>query len=365
MPTSFFVTVLGSVFGVELDESVPADVRSAIAAQWAHLQTSGVEPAERFRLTLSPGTTPGSLDAKTVSVASPGAAPDTLAGALTVEGLHRLAGQALMFHAAGLAYDDGAVIALIGPSGRGKTTACRQLGHRFGYVSDETVAFRPDLSVIAYPKPLSVGSRPGTKDLHAPGAAGMKPAPDELHLAALVLLDRSPTVVTPAVEPVRAIDALGELVAQTSSLDRLHRPLQTLLEVINATGGVRRLRYADGHDLEVLATGIARVRGEVETWSVPEIVAAATEVPEGAIARADFADAVVLDERLVVLGSGRMHILDGIGPAVWQNAGGVGGDELEARIVEEYGSAPAGMDVESVVAAAVDQLIDAGLLRRG
>ena len=49
-----------------------------------------------------------------------------------------------MLHAAGIADADGLVVALVGPSGMGKTTASSYLArHGFGYVTDETVSIGP------------------------------------------------------------------------------------------------------------------------------------------------------------------------------------------------------------------------------
>ncbi|WP_396657428.1 hypothetical protein [Microbacterium sp.] len=365
MSTSFSVRVLGSVFAVEVDASVPAEVQSAIPAQWAGLVTvDAPDEATRYRLTLDAASEaePG---AQTILASSADEAPDRLAGALTVAGLHRLAGEALMFHAAGLAYDDGGVIALVGPSGRGKTTACQRLGHVLGYVTDETVAVRPDLSVIPYPKPLSVGSRPGTKELHAPADIGMRPAPENLRLAAIVLLDRDQAVISPGIEPVSAIDAIGDLVAQTSSLSRLPRPLQTLLEIIDVTGGVRRMRYADGHELETLVGRVLHVRGEVAQWSAVDVERPQGELTAGFVARTEFDDAVFLDGRLVVLAGRRLHVLDGIGPEVWLGADGVESGALRERVIAVHGDAPSDVDIDQFLAQTLDQLIDVGLLRRG
>ncbi len=74
-----------------------------------------------------------------------------------------LRGEALMLHASAVALDDGRVIGFVGPSGRGKTTASQALGRTYGYVTDETLAIRADGSVVAYPKPLSIGTRPDVK----------------------------------------------------------------------------------------------------------------------------------------------------------------------------------------------------------
>ena len=58
--------------------------------------------------------------------------------------------------------DDGGTVALVAASGTGKTTAGRVLGRRLGYVSDETIAVEHDLTVRAYPKPLSIVVNPAT-----------------------------------------------------------------------------------------------------------------------------------------------------------------------------------------------------------
>ncbi|MGL1701453.1 hypothetical protein ACSTH3_00245, partial [Vibrio parahaemolyticus] len=48
------------------------------------------------------------------------------------------------------------MLALVGPSGAGKTTAVRVLGGHFAYVSDETIGIARDLTVADYRKPLSI-----------------------------------------------------------------------------------------------------------------------------------------------------------------------------------------------------------------
>ena len=75
---------------------------------------------------------------------------------VTLAALRCRAGEVLMLHAAGLATPDGRVVALVGPSGRGKTTVSRILGREFAYVSDESIAITADGAVVPYRKPLSV-----------------------------------------------------------------------------------------------------------------------------------------------------------------------------------------------------------------
>ena len=168
-----------------------------------------------------------------------------------------------MLHAAAVALDDGRVIGFVGPSGRGKTTASQALGRTYGYVTDETLAIRPDGSVVAYPKPLSIGARPG-HEAHRAGL-GARPSPGptgKLRLAALVLLDRRPDVEQPYVEsvpidrgPARARPPDELPVCSSSS------PLRTLVE----TGALDRRRapgrlLRGGHRCPPLIDGILAAR---------------------------------------------------------------------------------------------------------
>ena len=73
------------------------------------------------------------------------------------------------------------MLALVGPSGTGKTTATRLLATRLGYVSDETVSIDPDGTVAPHPKPLSVVARPtagrGDKQQLSPDDLGLAARP--------------------------------------------------------------------------------------------------------------------------------------------------------------------------------------------
>ena len=70
---------------------------------------------------------------------------------VTLAALAQRAGELLLLHAAGLAAPDGGgVVVLVGPSGRGKTTAARVLGRHFRYVSDESIGIDTDGTVLPY-----------------------------------------------------------------------------------------------------------------------------------------------------------------------------------------------------------------------
>lgn len=384
----FTVRVLDTVVDVVLDAALPVSLRRAIQDQWSHVRVEGATP-QRTVVVCPSHVNPvyeATADVVQVVVHDLREAPDQLAGALTRIGLQGLVGDALMFHAAGMATRDGRVIAFVGPSGRGKTTACQALGATLQYVTDETVALRSDLTVIPYPKPLSIGTRPGVKVLYTPGEAGMRVADGPLRLAAFVLLDRRSEPMLPHVEAVPLADALGDLVGQTSSLVRLPAALHVLADAVAATGGVRRVVYSDAEDLPGVIADIFTAAtdtcdyadAQASTCSVRQTVgatplpAAAREsdtsadqapVADGTLTRAPYDDALRVGERTAVLTRRRLHVLDGIGPTVWADADGLTVEQLRAHVRASVGEPPEGIDADAAVDAAVEELTDEGLLR--
>jgi protein-tyrosine-phosphatase len=182
----------------------------------------------------------------------------SLAGAVTVRAIDQRAGEVIMLHAAGLALEDGRVVAFVAPSGTGKTTLARTLGSAYGYVSDETVVIGLDGAVTPYPKPLSVirsGHR--LKRQLSPDAEGLLTAPAHLRLARIVLLTRQPDAREPIIDDVPLLTGIAELSAQVSYLPRLAEPLRSLARVIDRTGGLARVTYAEASDLIPLVPVLA------------------------------------------------------------------------------------------------------------
>jgi hypothetical protein len=352
----FTVRVLASTLKVELDDSLSAEARARILDQWAHLRvTDRGEGAASMRLRLSGDSWQAEAGLEEVVAADAASAPDTLASHLTLFGLRELSGHAFLFHAAGLATDDGSVIALVGPSGRGKTTASQALGQTFGYVTDETVAFDVEGIVTSYPKPLSIGHRPTPKVLYPPAELGLTVATGPLRLGALVLLEREPGRADVLIEHVPLVDALPELAPQSSSLWKMPSALSRLAGLVGRTGGVRRVRYGDAQQLPPMVGQILDARApDEEVFEPLEVLEA--EGGAGLVARAPFTEAVVQDGRLVVLGPQGLHVLEGIGPAVWLAADGVSVDTIEQRVDELVGSAPDGVDGKTAITQAIDQL---------
>lgn len=182
-----------------------------------------------------------------------------LSPAVTLRLLEARAGQLVLLHAAALADPTTRRTAvLVAPSGTGKTTLSRTLGRRLGYVTDETAGVDVDGVLAAYPKPLSVIPRPGepVKDQVSASELGLGVAPDRPTLAVVVFLERAddgPEEPEVVVEPT--LTALASLAGQTSYLTRVPRPLHRVADLLEATGGLRRVRYRESASLEPLLAG--------------------------------------------------------------------------------------------------------------
>jgi hypothetical protein len=264
-------------------------------------------------------------------------------------------------------------VVLVGPSGRGKTTAARILGHHFGYLSDESVGIAPDGSVVPYRKPLSIIEEAGTtKAERAASDIGLMPLPDvPLRLAAVVLLDRQEDgPERPRVEELDFGDAVEDVVSQSSFLPDMASPLLTIAHHIAATGGVVRVTYRDVQALRPLIDSLAS-RSPVSAPSRPDLSAADGSERQGSatVSRAPFLDALGLPDpdRVVVLnGTGtqsKVSVLAGVAPAVWRAASESSMAALVDSAVAAYG-VPDEVDAHAVVAGAVTELIGAGVLTR-
>ncbi|MFV0433652.1 MAG: hypothetical protein ACK5LO_06720 [Leucobacter sp.] len=273
-------------------------------------------------------------------------------------------GSQLMFHAGGIARPDGAVAAIVGPSGRGKTTTMGQLARAYGYVSDETITITASGEVFPYRKPLSVITEGHVEKIQIPPSdLGLKPLPDApLRITSLLLLERQPEGVEESrLEPVSLAEALIDLVQQTSYLVELPHPLRRIAEVADATGGVRRLFV--GHPEGIIGVGDALFeQGSCGPWRQAMPVATSAipyEVSDSVV------DAVECEDGTVVLTTDRQaRLLTGVAPTVWR--GLCEGDTwpmLEARAVEMFGPPPTGSLREALVAVC-DQLLSEGILVR-
>jgi len=180
-----------------------------------------------------------------------------LSARVTVGVIEYQAGRLWMLHGAALADPaSGAAIALVAPSGTGKTTAARVLGRRFGYLTDETTGVAPDLTIHPHGKPLSlVRSDSALKEQVAPAELGLLPGPPTPTLRAIVILRRDGTR-TVALDRLRTAMAIAMLAPETSYLGRLDRPLHFVAGIIEQTAGVFEAHYDEAADLEPVVNGL-------------------------------------------------------------------------------------------------------------
>lgn len=172
---------------------------------------------------------------------------------ITLSAIDARAGECLMLHAACIADPrTGDAAAFVARGGTGKTTLARTLGRDRWYVTDETTVVLEDGTVMPYPKPLSIRRAPGSllKDETPPSAVGLVAPTGRVQLAALCLLERDPGHRgEPTVETLPTLDALVALVAQTSHLPEMARPLQRLAALCESLGGVHRITYRESADV--------------------------------------------------------------------------------------------------------------------
>lgn len=160
-------------------------------------------------------------------------------------------GRLLMLHAGAVCHPDtGRTAVFVAPGGTGKTTLTRVLVDRYAYLTDETVAIDDEHRVLAYPKPLSVRRAGGPKQELSPDELSLVAAPTGPTVARLLLLDRDDAHAgPPQVAELPLFDAITELAAQSSALYALPSGLRFLAGLIEATGPVLRVRYAEAVDL--------------------------------------------------------------------------------------------------------------------
>ena len=245
-------------------------------------------------------------------------------------------GTHLLLHGASLADHEGQAVALVAASGTGKSTATRILGQHLGYVTDETVIVNPATRVVTpFAKPLSlfVGSGTRPKTQFSPRELGLLPAPQDLTLHALTVLDRvrEPSERIPATASrLSLLDALELIIPQTSSLAQLDRGLVQLADLLDQLGGAVRLHYSEADDLlplvrELLdAPDIPVLDGRCWRAADPSQLTPApgpegSEVPAGLYRRSPLSDALVVQEgtSLAVLQETSYHVVSGLGPVLW------------------------------------------------
>ena len=292
-----------------------------------------------------------------------------VASGVTLHLIQASAGRLLMLHASGVADPrTGAVTALVAESGTGKTTAARRLcSAGFGYVTDETVAVGADGFVLPFPKPLSVNIEgEDHKSQHGPDELGLLPVAEQLplHLHRIVLLTREGGPgEAPSVEQLPLLDGILALIPQLSYLTRMPRPLLTLVRHVQSCGGIHRLHYTDIEEcvdtLEQLSAEDSAEPAEIEHLPPAD---ARPEGDDGSLRRGTYADAVRIDDEILLLIEDLPIRCSGLGATVWDAAAEPRTiQELVDICVELHGEHP---DAEGLVRAAVDELCRHGVLTR-
>lgn len=287
-------------------------------------------------------------------------AMESLSTQVTLAALKRQAGHLLTFHAAGIALEDGRVVAFVGPSGRGKTTLSRMLGQMYGYVSDETVAVGADRVVHPYRKPLSVVQAGGPKRQVSPAAAGLQDLPDRpLTLAALVLLNRVDEDQPVVIEPVPLIEGMLGLLPEMSYMSSFGDPLVRLATLCEQVGGVKQLTYSDISQLDGVVEDLVVPGTFTEQWRrVSQMLAPPTDYEIGEVL-----DAIQSGDEVLTLSQSTILLLSGIAPAIWLAVrDGKGFMDIVHEVVMAFGE-PAEGDTEALVQRAIDSLVEAGLLQ--
>lgn len=300
--------------------------------------------------------------------------PYDLSRQVTNAGLVRLRGRVVLLHAAALADDSGRVLALVAPSGGGKSTAARVLGRRLGYLSDETLVLLADHHVAPHPKPPSLVVDPDDrrrKEEPSPDEIGLGPTPGQARLGRLLTLERDEDATEPSIEQVGLLDQLLTVLPETSSTWLVPDGLDRLTRAVTAGGLPARLRYAEietCHDL--VREHLAAPATPPPVWEHlppddPHLLGEMRpDEPVGTadrLVRAPWSDAIAHEGEVLVLIGSRPLRLAGAGAVIWLAAAEERTvDELVDAVVTELGDHP---EADVLVRSAVADLVQHGVLR--
>lgn len=366
MTEGFDVDALGIGLRVEVAGMTPAEV-ARLRAPWRRVEGHR-EPAATISVALD-----GRVSGADVTGADFDAVAVALRQTVNLRAIEGRRTELLLFHAAGLADPaTGDVIALIGPSGAGKTTAARSLGTALGYVSDETVAVDASGTVTPFPKPLAIKqARMTRKRIAGPDALGLVEVRTPLRLARIALLDRRDEPVRPSITTLGLDETLGRVIEQTNFFASLPRALQRLDALVRVSGGVHVIRYHRAVDLFEPVSELLR-RPAAHVPVVPAVPAddgraphaGPIALPPGSYGRAEIDDWIHVGAEVMVLSRGQISRLSPLGSVLWtalQTPRTM--VELVACAESAFGPAPDG-SAPSTVQAMLDEFVAAGLVRR-
>ena len=350
------VRVMGVTIAIDAEDR---ETRSRLAAQWSRATVSGPQAPVSGRVRADAGP-----------LESAHARDYALATQVTLAALRATAGERYNLHAGGLADDDGRVLAVVAPSGTGKTTATRLLAERLGYVSDETVSITPDGVVYPHAKPLSVitdPTVPGRKEQFSPDDLDLRPTPTSGRLARVVVLRRG--VPDPrGLVRIATLDGLLHLIEQSSSVVEARDPLLTLLSLVEAAGGVWVLEYdeIDQHidQLEALLASEPAVLHEPRAaHHEGDRNAQPVDASPDTLQRLPWVDAIELDGEVLVLLTARAVRLDNLMATTWLQLGVPRTlDQLALAAEAEHGEHP---DARALVQEAIAVMVEQHLVAWG
>ncbi len=268
---------------------------------------------------------------------------------ITLALIAQQAGRILMLHAGGVCDPDtGASLVYVAPSQTGKTTLTAELGHRFGYLTDETIAMDEDLRILPYPKPLSMRDPAGgpRREL-SPDDLGLLPAHPQPWLRRLLYLDRDDGHDgPPELVELGLLEAVELLVPQTSSLGRLPRGLHRFEDITRRTGPILKVRYRDASDMAEVAERLLAEEPVV------------CRVEPGDVLERGGESLLLYDDHVVRLGL--------LGGAVFEEcARPICLTSLAMGLRDRFGSAGDAGDELDLTRAAVDDLLAQGVLASG
>lgn len=334
-PAPLFLPVADSWIEIRIEND---ELAAQIAQLWEHLVVT--EPpagAEAEPVTIGAEINP--KDPSAAYVAS---------GLITRAVITALRGRYLLLHGAALARD-GKAIAMVAPSGMGKSTAAVTLGAApdVEYLTDECVIIDPRTwSVYSYPKPVSrvVSRDPFFKADFAPAELGLAPGREPRALAGVYLLQRDGGA--PQLENAPLVETLSDLAPLTSSLDALESPLGTVATMLDHVDSAQRVNYAESSGLgELLWSGVRKPSGERSWEQLPpwneSTLATGDPARREQIRRGQYQDALVGDDGVAVLREGQVMRLAGLTALIWLlllEHGPLTHSALETAISHEIGS---------------------------
>lgn len=309
-------------------------------------------------------------------------AHESLTSTITLSAIEKQSGKLMMFHACGLAdLKTGSTVVFIASSGTGKTTLARTLGPELGYVSDETIAVRQDLTILPYPKPLSVKQAVAgsAKVQESPDQHGLGVTPLNPVLRALTLLNREEPGKDSWLESVPLLDAIFAMIPETSALSRLDRGLVQLCTMIEACGGVTRIHYSEAASIsaylpelrelhtapitpawESLDITVAKDNESAQDSESAEAYTTAHSTPSNRFRRTEIDDAVTIDGIVVLLHNSELIELGPLGGVIWQLCQDwVEHNEILSHLLEVFGDNP---NAQDALTSALESLVEKRLL---